>query len=301
MPPGHHHQAPSWHMCRQRLRRRGFHLSKSTISSMLVTKGASWLRTPRMTPVALPASILPHLESAISAFNASAPESSHIHAYTTEALRCALQHESPHDLTCQHSTPRPGSKPYVSTGRLYFTSPLPANRCRPDAGYTQEDCICGEHPECVAGIHSAPCARCDRPHHPPPSRGLHPASMAVYAVPCAPAQPRSSPAADAQHVGCDRRAESLPHAAQRPHAGTLPAAPQPLPAAAPPQVGIPADHWRCFSLPYIALLNMSLASRAGTPSRNRSKWCCGQMRRTASLTPWLWDGYMHLNVTCADT
>lgn len=77
-------------VCRQTLRRRGVHLSKSAVASMLVTKAASWLRTPRMTPVAVPAAILPHLKSSIAAYNSSASMSSHIHAYTTEALRFAL-------------------------------------------------------------------------------------------------------------------------------------------------------------------------------------------------------------------
>eukprot|EP00892_Ulva_mutabilis_P003037 jgi/Ulvmu1/12734/UM095_0039.1 len=69
------------------LSRRGFHLSKTTVSSMMRSKGASWLRTPRMTPVAAPANILQHLKASIDTFNSKAPLSSHVYAFTTEALR----------------------------------------------------------------------------------------------------------------------------------------------------------------------------------------------------------------------
>lgn len=153
---------------RKAISRRGFHLSRAAISSMLVSKGASWLRTARMTPVALPASILPHVKSAIAAFNSAAPLSSHIHAFTTEALRYVLHHP------CERVASTHTHDPTVARAHTW---------------HPQEDCVRSQHTKLMACVYHKALPGLDHMCAATPCCSVHPASMALCALPDTSPQP----------------------------------------------------------------------------------------------------------------
>ena len=136
------------------IQRRGVNVHRRVVQNWLNMFPHGWARAQRLTPAALPVSLVPHVSAQIAAYNANLPVENQVIVYLEESLRHAL-------LVCSNSSLshclislgiRVARLQAASSSSRYseFMEVLPGTAgAQPDRDCTAASC-CTVHPTCMA-------------------------------------------------------------------------------------------------------------------------------------------------------